>query len=131
MAHDKLNESDEGFIDLPSGAVQVSAGVNGTESFLERDTTATVRLVISTVAVAAAGGSTLDAVIEVDGETARAQDGPINSDHHQHLQAVQSVQVVVKEGERVRFKAYPQAQGARVLRTVVYTSDIRPPSKGD
>ena len=125
MAQDKLNEADEGFLDLPSGAVQVSAGVNGTESFLERDKTATVRLVISTVAVAASGGSTLDAVIELDGETARAQDGPINSDHHQHLQAVQSVQVVVKEGERLKFKAYPQAAGARVLRTVVYTADVK------
>ena len=128
MAQDKLNESDEGFIDLPQGAVQVSAGVNGTESFLERDKTATVRIVISTVAVAAAGGSTLDAVIEVDGEVARAQDGPINTDHHQHLQAVQSVQIVVKEGERVKFKAYPQAQGARVLRTSVYTTEIKPAS---
>ena len=125
MAHDKLNESDDGFLDLPQGAVQVSAGVNGTESFLERDKTATVRLVISTVAVANAGGSTLDAVIEVGGEVARAQDGPVSHDHHQHLQAVQSVQVVVKEGERLKFKAYPQAQGARVLRTVVYTADVR------
>lgn len=125
MAHDKLNESDDGFLELPSGAVQVSSGVNGTESFLERDKTATVRLVVSTVAVATSGGSTLDAVIEVDGETARAQDGPINSDHHQHLQAVQSVQVVVKEGERLRFKAYPQAAGARVLRTVVYTAEVK------
>lgn len=123
--HDKLNESDEGFLDLPQGAVQVSAGVNGTESFLERDKTATVRLVISTVAAANAGGSTLDAVIEVGGETARAQDGPVSHDHHQHLQAVQSVQVVVKEGERLKFKAYPQAQGAKVLRTVVYTADVR------
>ena len=125
MAHDKLSETDEGFLDLPQGAVQVSAGVNGTESFLERDRTATVRLVISTVAVASAGGATLDAVIELDGETARAQDGPINSDHHQHLQAVQSVQVVVKEGERLKFKAYPQAAGARVLRTVVYTAEVK------
>lgn len=125
MAHDKLNESDEGFLDLPDGAVQVSAGVNGTESFIERDKTATVRIVISTVAIASAGGSTLDAVIEVAGETARAQDGPINTDHHQHLQAVQSVQIVVKEGERVKFKAYPQANGSRVLRTTVYTTEIK------
>lgn len=125
MAHDKLNESDDGFLNLPAGAVQVSAGVNGTESFLERDKTATVRLVIATVGVASSGGATLDAVIEVGGETARAQDGPVNSDHHQHLQAVQSVQVVVKEGERLRFKAYPAAQGARIMRTTVYTADVK------
>ncbi len=125
MAHDKLSESDEGFLDLPQGAVLVSAGVNGTESFIERDKTATVRIVITTVAIAAAGGSTLDAVIEIDGEIARAQDGPINTDHHMHLQAVQSVQIVVKEGERVKFKAYPQANGGRVLRTMVYTTEIK------
>lgn len=125
MAHDKLNESDDGFLHLPAGAVQVSGGINGTESFLERDKTATVRLVIATIGASSAGGATLDAVIEVGGETARAQDGPVNADHHQHLQAVQSVQVVVKEGERLRFKAYPVAQGARVMRTTVYTADVK------
>ena len=53
-------------------------------------------------------------MIEVDGETARAQDGPINSDHHQHLQAVQSVQVVVKEGERLKLQGLPA--GGRIAR---------------
>ena len=36
---------------------------------------------------------------------------------------MQSVQVVVKQGERLNFKAYPTATGAKVLRTVVYTAD--------
>ncbi len=125
MAHDKLNESDDTFLNLPSGALQVSGGVSGTESFIEREKSTTVRLTIATVGVATSGGATLDAVIEVGGETARAQDGPVNSDHHQHLQAVQSVQVLVKEGERVRFKAYPAAHGARAMRTVVYTADVK------
>ena len=125
MAHDKLTEADDGFIELPAGAVLVSSGVDGTESWLERDKTCTVRLVISTVALATAGGATLEATIEVGGGVAKAQDGPVNGDHHQHLQALQSVQVVVKEGERLMFTARPRPQGARVLRTVVYTTEVR------
>ena len=123
--HDKLNESDEGFLERPDGALLLGEGVNGAETWIERDRTSTVRIVVATVAVATSGQATLDAVIETDGGAARAQDGPRSSDdHHQHLQATVSVQAVVKEGERLQFKAYPQAQGARVLRTVVYTTDV-------
>lgn len=126
MAHaDKLNESDEGFLEPPDGALVLGQGVNGAETWIERDRTATVRIVVSTVAVATGGQGTLNAVIEMADGAARAQDGPRHADdHHQHLQAVISVQAVVKEGERLKFKAYPQAQGARVLRTVVYTTDV-------
>ena len=121
---DKLNESDEGFLEPPGGSLVLGQGVNGAETWIERDRTSTVRIVIATVAVATGGQGTLDAVIETDDGAARAQDGPRGDDHHQHLQAVVSVQAVVKEGERLKFKAYPQAQGARVLRTVVYTTDV-------
>lgn len=129
--HDKLNESDEGFLEPPDGALLLGEGVDGAESWIERDRTATVRVVVATVAVAHGGQGTLDAVIEVAGSAAaRAQDGPRSAeDHHQHLQAVVSVQAVVKEGERLSFKAYPRAQGARVLRTVVYTTEVTPPKK--
>lgn len=123
--HDKLNESDEGFLDPPDGALLLGEGVDGAETWIERDRTATVRIVVATVAVAHGGQGVLDAVIEMQGGTARAQDGPRSAeDHHQHLQAVVSVQAVVKEGERLSFKAYPRAQGARVLRTVVYTTEV-------
>lgn len=123
--HDKLNEQDDDFLDPPDGALLLAQGVNGAETWIERDRTATVRIVVASVAAAGGGQGTLDAVIETDGGAARAQDGPRGSDdHHQHLQATVSVQVVVKEGERLKFKAYPQAQGARVLRTVVYTTDV-------
>ena len=126
MAHDKLNESDDGFLELPSGAMRLSSGVNGVETWIERDKTTTVRIVISTVAVASHGTATLEAVIETDQGTAKAQDGPLSADnHHEHLQAEVSVQAVVKEGERLKFKAYPDAQGARVLRTQVYATDLR------
>lgn len=123
--HDKLNESDEGFLDPPDGALLLGEGVNGAETWIERDRTATVRIVVASVAVAHGGQGTLDAVIEMQGGAARTQDGPRSAeDHNQHLQATVSVQAVVKEGERLSFKAYPQAQAARVLRTVVYTTEI-------
>lgn len=126
MAHDKLNESDDGFLDLPQGGVLVSSGVNGADTWIERDRTSTVRIVIAAVAVASTGQATLDAVIETEGGAARAQDGPRSSDdHHHHLQAIVSIQAVVKEGERLKFKAYPDAAGGRVLRTVVYTTDVK------
>ena len=70
-------------------------------------------------------------MIEVDGATARAQDGPRGSDDHQHLQATVSIQAVVKEGERLSFKAYPQAQVAGVLRTSVYTTEVAPKERKD
>ena len=125
MPHaEKLNESDESFLEPPGGALVLGEGVNGAETFIERDRTSTVRIVVVTVAAVLNGPATLDAVIEMDGATARAQDGPRGSDDHQRLQATVSVQAVVKEGERLSFKAYPQAQGARVLRTVVYTTDV-------
>ena len=127
MPHaEKLNETDEGFLERPDGALLLGEGVNGVETWIERDRTATVRIVIATVAAVVNGPATLDAVIEMDGATARAQDGPRGSDDHHHLQATVSVQAVVKEGERLSFKAYPQAQGARVLRTAVYTTEVVP-----
>ena len=126
MAHDKLNEADDGFLDLPEKAMRLSSGVNGVETWIERDTTTTVRIVISTVAVATHGTATLEAVIETEGGTAKAEDGPLPADnHHDHLQAEVSIQAVVKAGERLKFKAYPNAQGARVLRTQVYATDLR------
>ncbi len=125
MAHDKLNESDDGFLEAPAGALVIGQGVNGAESFIERAQTGTVRIVVATVAVSTHGSGVLAAVIEAGGETARAQDGPrAADDSHHHLQAVVSVQAVVKEGERLKFKAYPQVEGARVLRTVVYTTEV-------
>ena len=54
---------------------------------------------------------------------AKGEDGPAAADAH--LQTSQSVQVVVKPGERLSFKAYPQAVNARILRTLVYTADLK------
>lgn len=127
MAHEKLTDEDDGFLNLPEGAVLLSSGVNGAESWIQRDKTATVRIVMSTVAVATGSAATLEAVIEIDGAQAKAQDGPNSpDDHHKHLQTTISVQVVAKEGETLKFRAFPEPQGARVLKTVVYAADIKP-----
>ena len=123
MAHLKLNETDDSFLEVPAGAIMVSSGTNGTESWLEREKDVTVRLVIASVAIATSDGATLQALIEVNGASAKAEDGPASADTH--LQAVQSVQLMVKQGERINFKAHPDASGAKVMKTVVYTSDVK------
>ncbi len=123
MAHFKLNEADEHFLEAPQGAVLIAQGVSGTETFIERDKDTTVRIVLQTAAYATADAATLQACIEIDGGAAKGEDGPVTSD--QHLHAMQSVQVVVKAGQRVNFKAFPQATNAKVLKTVVYTADLK------
>jgi len=122
MAHFKLNELDDQFLDLPQGAVLIAAGTSGAESWLERDKDATVRLVIAAVAVATADAAALEATIEIAGANARGEDGPAPADTH--LQALHSVQLVVRPGERISFKAYPTVRNARVLRTLVYSADL-------
>jgi hypothetical protein len=106
-------------LEVPQGALLVSSGASGTESWLERDKDVTVRIVVATVAIATSDGATLNAVIDVNGASARAEDGPAAADTH--LQAIQSVQVVLKPGERISFKAGPQAAGAKLMKTIVYT----------
>jgi hypothetical protein len=122
MAHFKLNEDDDTFLGAPQGAMLVASGMDGTSTFIERDKDTTVRIVIASVAVATADAGTLETVIELDGGRAEGRAGPAQADTH--LQAVQSVQVVVKPGQRITFKAYPNAASARVLKTVVYTADM-------
>jgi len=123
MAHFKLNETDDQFLGLPQGAVMLASGVSGTETFIERDKDVTVRIVLQTVAYATADGATLQACIEIDGAAAKSEDGPAATETHLH--AMQSVQVVVKAGDRLSFKAYPTAASAKVLKTVVYTADLK------
>ena len=50
--HYKLNEEDDTFLNIPQGAVMVSSGTSGTESWLEREKDVTVRVVVATVAQA-------------------------------------------------------------------------------
>jgi hypothetical protein len=122
MAHFKLNEDDDGFLELPSGALLVASGADGAETWIERAKDSTVRVIVASVAIATADGATLEAVIEVDGARAHGSSGPAAADTH--LQSIQSVQLVVKPDQRVSFKAYPVPTSARVLKTVVYTHDL-------
>ena len=122
MAHFKLTEEDDGFLNLPQGAVLVASGSDGAETFLERDKDTTVRIVVASIGVATSDGAALEAVIEVGGAKAAGHSGPAQADTH--LQALQSVQVVLKPDQRLNFKAYPNASNVRVLKTVVYTADM-------
>jgi hypothetical protein len=122
MAHLKINDDDEKFVQAPEGATLVFAGASGTETWIERDRDATVRIIVKTVGVATADGGVLEACIEVEGGRAHGQDGPVSADTR--LRASQSVQVVVRAGQKLNFKAYPVATHAAVLRTVVCTADL-------
>ena len=126
MARFKLSDADETFLKMPQGGALISAGSSGTETWIERDRDMIVHLSIKSVAVATADGGTLQVCIDVGGDTAKGQDGPLPIESQ--LQASQSVQVMVKAGQRLAFKAYPNATNAHLLRTVVWAADMPPPS---
>ena len=83
----------------------------------------TVRLVMQSVGVALTDGGILEACIEIDGVAAHGEDGPAPADTRLH--AAQSVRVVVRPGERLKFRAFPRSAAARVIRTVVWAADLR------
>ena len=122
MAHFKMNEEDDGFLNLPQGSMLVASGTDGAHTFLERAKDATVRIVVASVGIATADGASLEAVIDVDGAIASGHVGPVQADTHVHC--LQSVQVVLKPDQRLSFKAYPNASNVRVMRTVIYTADL-------
>ena len=124
MDHMKINDDDDKFIQVPQDATLIFAGASGTETWIERDRDTTVRIVAKAVAVATSEGGTLEMRIDIRDGCAKGQDGP--SPNEARLRASQSVQVVVKAGERLAFKAYPNATNARVLRTVVCAADLKP-----
>jgi len=124
MANFKLSEDDESFLRIPDDAVLVFAGASGTETWIERDADVTVRIVAKAVGFATADDGAIQVRIEIGDACAKGQDGPAPIETQ--LRASQSVQVVVKAGERLAFKAYPVATNAKVLRTVVCTADWRP-----
>jgi hypothetical protein len=78
------------------------------------------------VAVATGEGGSLEVCIELDGAVAKGRDGPAPTDYR--LSAGQSVEVMVKGGERLSFKAFPTADHAMILRTIVWAADIKPPA---
>jgi hypothetical protein len=122
MAQYELDEEDEKFLNPPQGATLIFAGTSGTESWIEREIDTVVRISVKSVAVATSDNGSLEACIEIDDASARGQDGP--TDIEGQLRVSQSVQVLVRAGERLAFKAYPTASDAQLLRTIVWSSDL-------
>jgi len=122
MAHFKLNEEAENFLNLPEGATLIFAGTDGTETWIERKRDTIVRISMKSVAVCLSDAGVLQACIEIGGASAKGLDGPLPIEAQ--LRVSQSVQVLVKAGERLAFKAYPTTREAQLQRTVVWTSDF-------
>ena len=122
MAHFKLNEDDDKFLQVPQDATLIFAGLGGTETWIERTSDCVVRIGVKSVGVATSGGGALEVCVEIGDDKARGQDGP--SPPETQLRASQAVQVLVKGGERLAFKAYPNPTDVQVLRTVVWAADM-------
>lgn len=123
MTNNKLNDADEKFIQLPPDGVLIFAGAGGAETWIERDRDVVVRIGIKSVAVATDDDATLEVCIDIGDDRAKGQDGPAPLESQ--LRASQGVQVLVKAGQRLAFKAYPVAREAQILRTVVWSADLK------
>jgi hypothetical protein len=77
---------------------------------------------MKSVAVALSDAGLLEACIEIGSSSAKGLDGPLPVEAQ--LRVSQSVQVLVKAGERLAFKAYPTTREAQLQRTIVWTSDF-------
>jgi hypothetical protein len=122
VAHFKMNEADEKFLGLPPDSTLLFAGTSGTETWIERERDTIVRIFLKSVAIATSDSGSLEACIEIGDASAKGKDGP--SSIETQLRVSQSVQILVKAGQRLAFKAYPTARDAQLQRTIVYTSDL-------
>lgn len=120
--HFKLNDDDNRFLDVPAGAAVLSTGSGGTESAIERAEDTVVRIGIQSVAVATSQGGSLSVTIEAGDSSPSGRDGPAPMEHH--LAAGQSLDVLVKAGAALPFKACATPQDAQLLRTVVWSLDV-------
>jgi hypothetical protein len=127
MAHFNLNEDDDRFLQVPQDATLIFAGLGGTETWIERAEDQVVRIGVKSVGVATAGGAALEVCVEIGSDVAKGQDGPAAAETQ--LRASQAVQTLVKAGQRLAFKAYPNPTSTQVLRTVVWAADMPAPHK--
>jgi hypothetical protein len=127
MAHFKLNEDDDRFLQVPQDATLIFAGLGGTETWIERAEDQVVRIGVKSVGVATAGDGALEVCVEIGADIARGRDGPAAADTQ--LRASQAVQTLVKAGQRLAFKAYPRPTSVQVLRTVVWAADMPTPHR--
>jgi uncharacterized protein (TIGR02284 family) len=119
--HFKLNDDDNRFLEVPKGASVLSTGSAGTEGSLERAEDTVVRIGIQSVGVAISQGGSLSVTIEAGDSSSKGRDGPAPME--QHLAAGQSVEVLVKAGAALPFKACATPENAQLLRTVVWSLD--------
>ena len=122
MAHFKLNDDDDRFLQVPQDATLIFAGLGGAESWIERAEDQVVRIGVKSVGVATGSGGALEVCVEIGSDVAKGQDGPATADTQ--LRASQAVQTLVKAGQRLSFKAYPNPTSVQVLRTVVWAADM-------
>jgi uncharacterized protein (TIGR02284 family) len=118
----KLSDDDNHFLEAPAGSAVLATGSGGTESRIERSQDTVVRIGIQAVAVATSQGGSLAVTIEAGGSASKGRDGP--SAIEQHLTAGLSVDVLVKAGAALAFKAYATPDNAQVLRTVIWSLDV-------
>ena len=118
----KLTDDDNRFLEAPRGAAVLSTGSSGTESSITRSEDTVVRIGIQSVAVATSQGGSLSVSIEAGDRSSKGRDGPAPME--QRLAATQSVEVLVKAGAALPFKACATPEDAQLLRTVVWTLDV-------
>jgi uncharacterized protein (TIGR02284 family) len=118
----ELNDADNRFLAVPAGAAVLSAGSSGTEGRIQRSEETVVRIGIQSVAVATSQGGRLSLSIEAGGNASSGHDGP--GQIEQHLTASGSLEVLVKAGDALAFKAWATPEDAQLLRTVVWSIDV-------
>jgi hypothetical protein len=90
MAHFKLNEDDDRFLQVPQDATLIFAGLGGTETWIERAEDQVVRIGVKSVGIATASGGALEVCVEIGSDVAKGQDGPAAAETQ--LRASQAVQ---------------------------------------
>jgi uncharacterized protein (TIGR02284 family) len=118
----QLSDDDNRLLEAPAGAAVLFAGADGTESRIARSADTVVRIGIQAVAVATSEGGSLSVAIEAGDSSSKGRDGPAPIERR--LAANQSVEVLVKAGVALPFKAHATAQDAQLLRTVVWSLDV-------
>jgi uncharacterized protein (TIGR02284 family) len=118
----QLSDADAGFLEVPAGAAVLSTGADGADGRLERTQDTVVRLGVQAVAVATSPGGSLSVTIEAGAGMSNGRDGPGPIEHR--LSAGVTLEVLVRAGAAVPFKAVATPQDAQLLRTVVWSQDV-------
>jgi uncharacterized protein (TIGR02284 family) len=118
----ELTEEDNKFLEPPEGSTVLAAGSGGMEGRIERATDTVVRIGVQSVAVATAQGGGLSISIEAGGAKAEGRDGPAPMERR--LSASGSLEVLVKSGVAITYRAQATPTDAQLLRTIVWSLDL-------